>query len=94
MLSDAQKYLHLKGDEESIIVFVCMDVEAIETPPNPISEVGISILDMKNVQGIPPGPGGSSWWRFIDSHHLRVEEYSGLRNYRFVIGCPNDFDFG
>ncbi|KAK5990008.1 Good for full DBP5 activity 2-like protein [Cladobotryum mycophilum] len=94
MLDEAQRFLHLKGDYERDVVLICMDVEAIERPPNPISEVGIAILDTKRIRGIPAGPSGKDWWRFIESHHLRTKEYSGLVNNIYVRGCPADFDFG
>lgn len=101
MLDETQALLGLKegqiikgGRNGEDVVFVCVDVEAIERPPNPVSEVGIAILDRKNIQNVPRGPCGRDWWPLIKAHHLRTKEYSGLVNHQFVIGCPDAFDFG
>ncbi|UKZ52003.1 hypothetical protein TrVGV298_005770 [Trichoderma virens] len=96
MLHETQEYLHLvpANSVAADVVFICMDVEAIEMPPNPISEVGIAILDVKDLDGVQSGPGGHNWWQFIKAYHLRTKEYAGLVNHRFVHGCPNYFDFG
>ncbi|KAL7950406.1 hypothetical protein V8C42DRAFT_306387 [Trichoderma barbatum] len=96
MLHETQEYLHLipgitNGPD---VVFLCMDVEAIEMPPNPVSEIGIAILDVKDLDGVQSGPGGQNWWQFIKAYHLRTKEYAGLVNHRFVHGCPSYFDFG
>ncbi|KAH7170293.1 hypothetical protein EDB81DRAFT_774995 [Dactylonectria macrodidyma] len=95
MLRDAQEYLGLRGVMSTQnVVFICVDVEAIERPPNPISEIGLAILDTNDICNIAPGPGGQNWWTSINCHHLRVWEYSGLRNSQYVHGCPDSFDFG
>ncbi|PTB64273.1 hypothetical protein BBK36DRAFT_1124307 [Trichoderma citrinoviride] len=95
MLHNAQEYLHLAGKGNGAdVVLVCMDVEAIEMPPNPISEIGVAVLDVKDLDGVEPGPGGQNWWQLIQAHHLRTKEYAGLVNRRFVRGCPDSFDFG
>ncbi|KAI5465547.1 hypothetical protein BGZ63DRAFT_437148 [Mariannaea sp. PMI_226] len=95
MLLQAQTYLGLKGTSQlQDMIFVCVDVEAIERPPNPVSEIGFAILDTKDVLHTRPGLCGENWRTVIKCHHLRVWEYSGLRNSRFVQGCPDAFDFG
>lgn len=97
MLHETQDFLHLRGKNTRAgpgVVFVCMDVEAIEMAPNPISEIGIAILDVRDLKGVQPGPSGQNWWQFIKAYHLRTQEYSGLVNHRFVRGCPSQFDFG
>ncbi|KAM0346458.1 hypothetical protein ACHAPU_005523 [Fusarium lateritium] len=95
MLRNTLSYLGLLGDPDGHdVVFVCVDVEAIERPPNPISEIGFAILDTRDIRGVDPGAVGRGWWPKIQAHHLRVYEYAGLRNYRFVHGCPDAFDFG
>ncbi|KAG8665655.1 hypothetical protein FPOAC2_10733 [Fusarium poae] len=95
MLRNTLGYLGLAGDPDGHdIVFICVDVEAIERRPNPISEVGISILDTRDIKGVHPKDVGRGWWPMVKTHHLRVREYAGLRNYQFVKGCPDKFDFG
>lgn len=92
-LKQAQEFLGLNGEEREI-VFVCIDFEALEVGSHPVSESGICILDTSQVAVGNPGRGGEQWWPAIEAHHLRTSEYRGLRNYRFVQGCPDNFDFG
>ncbi|OAA73937.1 hypothetical protein ISF_00838 [Cordyceps fumosorosea ARSEF 2679] len=92
-------YLGLKdGVVEEVppsnVVLFCVDVEAIEVPPGPVSEIGIAILDMRSVGEQSPGNRGRDWWPLIEGHHLRIKEYKSLTNYRYVRGCPEDFQFG
>ena len=101
MLEETQDLLRLRegkvarnGNYWQDVVFVCIDVEAIELTPNPISEVGIAILDSKDIRNVRQGPCGSDWWKYFKCHHLRIKEYSGLINYRYIQGCPDHFDFG
>ncbi|OAA38892.1 QDE-2-interacting protein [Metarhizium rileyi] len=97
MLSQTQLYLGLQGTSmppAKPVVFLCVDIEAIEVAPNPVSEIGIAVLDTEHLRGIVAGPSGRNWWEFIEARHMRVKEYAGLVNYRFVQGCPNNFNFG
>nr|RBR01448.1 hypothetical protein FVER53263_05385 [Fusarium verticillioides] len=95
MLRNTQRCLGLLGDPDGYdVVFICVDVEAIERKPNPVSEIGIAILDTRDTEGVDPKIVGRGWWPLIKTHHLRVYEFAGLRNYQFVKGCPDDFDFG
>ncbi len=92
-LKDAKSLLGLDG-AEARAVLVSIEVEALETQPGCVSEVGIAMFDTGKVRRVVAGPDGSAWWPFIEAHHLRVKEYSGLVNYRYVQGCPDHFDFG
>ncbi|KAK7428566.1 hypothetical protein QQZ08_005004 [Neonectria magnoliae] len=95
MLLDTQEYLCLRSSSVDLdVVFICVDVEAIERSPNPISEIGFAILDTRDIRSVAPGPCGENWRTSIKCHHLRVWEYAGLRNFQFVHGCPDLFDFG
>lgn len=82
------------GNNGRDAVFISIDVEAIELPPNPVSEVGIAILDSRDIRHVPRGPCGTEWWKYFKCFHLRTREYSGLVNHRFIQGCPDAFDFG
>ena len=95
MLLDAQRMLGIKTSLVPLdVVFVCIDAEALERKPNPVSEVGIAILDTRDLKGVKGGPAGRDWWSLIKAYHLRIKEYSGLRNFQFVQGCPDQFSFG
>lgn len=96
MLTQSQSHLSLGTPENcgEHAVFISIDIEAIEVPPHPISEVGIAILDTADIEGTSAGPGGCDWWCYVKAHHIRTKEYSGLVNYRYVQGCPDAFNFG
>ncbi|KAK0389106.1 hypothetical protein NLU13_2681 [Sarocladium strictum] len=95
MLLDTQRMLGLRtAVVPRDVVFICIDVEALEREPYPISEIGIAVLDTRDLKDKDPGPAGRDWWPLIKAFHLRVKEYSGLRNFRFVQGCPTKFSFG
>ncbi|KAI9703587.1 MAG: hypothetical protein M1836_007357 [Candelina mexicana] len=79
--------------EESII-FISVDVEAYERDHNLITEVGISTLDTRDLQDLPPGVDGKDWMAKIRARHFRVQEYSHLHNKDFVDGCGDRFEFG
>lgn len=59
-----------------------------------VTEVGIAVLDTKDIDGIPPGDNGANWFQLIKAYHLRVDEYKGIVNSEFVQGCPHAFNFG
>lgn len=95
MLAEVQWLLGLKGWQGvPQMVFVSIDVEALERPPNPVSEIGITIIDARDMAKVPPGDIGQGWWEMFKCYHLRTSEYSGVRNYEFVQGCPDNFEFG
>lgn len=93
-LKEAQQMLGI-GHRKSDAVLVCVDVEWLETQPHPISEIGLAILDTRKLDFSDTlMESHNSWWKLIDAYHLRTYEYSGLRNYRYVAGCPDKFEFG
>lgn len=94
MMRQTQAHLGIRDGSGADVVFVCMDVEAIEVAPHPISEVGIAIQDTSTIRGVAPGPTGSAWWQSIEAYHFRTREYAALVNWRHVQGCPGSFDFG
>jgi hypothetical protein len=79
---------------ESDIVIIAIDVEAYERAQNIITEVGVSTLDTRDLQGTAPGKNGENWQKFVRARHFRVEEHRSFENREFVAGCPDNFDFG
>ncbi|CAD0086595.1 unnamed protein product [Aureobasidium vineae] len=75
-------------------VFVCVDLEAYEFSQEKITEVGVSVLDSRNVKGTDPGPDGMEWLSKINTRHIIIKEHKRLVNKRFVHGCPDKFNFG
>lgn len=75
-------------------VFLCVDLEAWEMDQSKVTEVGVSILDTRNLVGTDPGHNGSNWFRSIRTRHIIIQEHKRYVNGRFVHGCPDKFNFG
>jgi hypothetical protein len=82
------------GEQYQSVIFLSIDLEVSETYHDQILEVGISALDTARIGGTPLGEGGKNLFSLMHHHHLRVTEYSYMRNHRFVKGCPENFNFG
>jgi hypothetical protein len=74
-------------------IFISVDVEWMEDY-GVLTEVGISTLDMYNLQDVVPGDFGHMWLSKIQSRHLRVEEHRHYVNTKYLQGCPGNFDYG
>ena len=59
-----------------------------------MTEIGVATLDTRDLQGIAPGENGFNWHACIRARHFRIGEYTYLRNHKFIIGCPERFNFG
>ncbi|KAF3059706.1 hypothetical protein GL218_04581 [Daldinia childiae] len=79
---------------EGSIRFVSIDIEAWEHSMNVITEVGLAILDTQDTITVPPGRGGYGWFPLIKSQHFIIEEHKDKINYRYIQGCPGQFNFG
>lgn len=80
--------------EDKVPILLAVDCEAHENPPNPITEIGIAVLDPMNFIPTSPNPEAKSWHPHIRARHFRTVEYSHLINHRFCTGNPSDFKFG
>lgn len=76
------------------VVFVAIDCEWMERSRETLTEVGLSILDTRDLANLSPGDYGVNWKKKIQSHHLRVSEYQYHVNNEFCEGCPDKFDWG
>jgi hypothetical protein len=74
-------------------IFISLDTEWMEGC-GLLTEVGISILDTRKLQGVVPGDFGHMWLSQIRSRHLRIYEYRHHVNMKYQEGCPNDFHHG
>ena len=81
-------------EQEGSVVFICVDVEAYERPPHPITEIGIASLDTRNIASVAPGLGGVNWTKLVRARHFRINEHKHLQNSDFVSGCADRFEFG
>jgi len=79
---------------ESDVIIISIDVEAYERAQGIITEVGVSTLDTRDLQGTAPGTNGQNWQQFVRARHFRITEYKSYVNKDFVAGCPDNFDYG
>lgn len=79
---------------EMDVVIISIDIEAYERAQGIITEVGVSTLDTRDLQGTAPGKNGENWQQFVRARHFRVLEHKGYENKDFVAGCADEFQFG
>ncbi len=79
---------------ENSVLFVAIDIEAWEMDQNMVTEVGIAMLDTKDIHHVAPGDGGKNWFEHIRARHIRVRENTWAVNNRYVRGCADYFNFG
>ncbi|KAJ5616195.1 hypothetical protein N7537_001309 [Penicillium hordei] len=77
-------------------IFISIDLEWMDRygAMGSLTEVGISTLDMLDLDGVAPGDYGEKWLKLIRSRHLRVKEYRNWVNNTHTSGCPGSFRFG
>ncbi|KAL6713438.1 hypothetical protein ACLMJK_008903 [Lecanora helva] len=74
------------------VIFVSVDVEAYEKSRNIITEIGVSTLDTRDLENVPPGEGGQEWMKKIRARHFRIAEHGFYRNTEYVTGCADNFE--
>ncbi|KAF2764236.1 hypothetical protein EJ03DRAFT_355936 [Teratosphaeria nubilosa] len=74
-------------------VFISIDCEAFEHDQSKITEVGVAVLDCRDVSGLDPH-GRQQWLNKMKYAHFRPVEYWNLVNKRFIKGCAESFNFG
>ncbi|KAK5940303.1 hypothetical protein PMZ80_007723 [Knufia obscura] len=79
---------------EDQTVVVAIDVESWEMDHNIITEIGVSTLDTAALVDVAPGKQGEEWVRKIRSRHFRIKGREALRNFKYVHGNPDMFQFG
>lgn len=79
---------------EMDVIIISIDIEAYERAQGIITEVGVSTLDTRDLQGTAPGRNGQNWQQFVRARHFRVLEHKGYVNKDFVAGCPDQFRYG
>ncbi|KKY35912.1 putative qde-2-interacting protein [Diaporthe ampelina] len=81
-------------EQDGHVVFVCFDIETYEKNPGLVTELGFAILDTQKLIDVPPGAGARDWFELIQGRHIRIKEYSYIKNTEYVEGCPENFLFG
>lgn len=75
------------------VVFLCVKVEFEEREPYKMTQVGVGLLDMKNTEGVMPGPYGIHWRPFVAAFHYRVDDDGDWLGVNWD-GNEDKFDFG
>ncbi|KAJ8610792.1 hypothetical protein MRB53_038343 [Persea americana] len=83
-----------QSSESSDIVFVCVDCEAFEFDQSKVTEVGVAVLDTRDLHGVEAPFDRSIVFAKVLSAHYRILEYANLVNKKYVRGCPGSFGFG
>ncbi|KAF1349874.1 hypothetical protein BDV97DRAFT_352635 [Delphinella strobiligena] len=76
------------------VVLLAIDCEAFELAQKKITEIGVSVLDTRDLTGIEPDADAAKWLAQIKTRHFRIKEYQKLVNKRYIKGCPDKFNFG
>ncbi|TKA26874.1 hypothetical protein B0A50_04320 [Salinomyces thailandicus] len=76
------------------VVFICIDCEAFEHSQSQITEIGVAVLDTRDLTGLSGSDEMVTWFAKMKYAHYRPVEYSHLRNNNFIKGCPEQFNFG
>lgn len=63
-------------------------------PLDQVTELGVAVLDTKEIAGMDPGLHGEQWVEKISYAHFRPVEYANVVNRRFVKGAESLFAFG
>ena len=71
-------------------VLICIDCEAYEFNQDKVTEIGVAVLDTKNIKSKPT----SEFMSELKYTHYRIRDHSRLLNRRFVKGCEENFNFG
>jgi hypothetical protein len=94
MSSNVLHMFDSRRQEKPNVVFICIDCEAYEHDQAKVTEIGVAVLDMRDLWNIEPSRLSEEGPGFIKSAHYRPVEFSRLVNKRFVHGCPKAFGFG
>lgn len=76
------------------VIFVCIDCEAYEHHQPYVTELGVAVLDTRDIAGVLPGENGEGWIAKMRYAHFRPVEYAMKVNRRFVQGAEDRFAFG
>lgn len=79
---------------DSDTIFISVDIESWERSHNTITEIGVAILDTRDIKHVAPGHRGNKWFEHIRAKHFRIKEHANYVNTDFVHGCPDKFEFG
>lgn len=75
-------------------VLICIDCEAFERDQRKVTELGVAVLDTRDLRGVTSGENGEEWVAKMKYAHFRPAEYARLVNRKFVKGCEDRFAFG
>ena len=77
-------------------MFIALDTEKFEKDHGPdprMTEVGVSVMDTRDLHGLSTDDNAKAWRNMIKTRHFRIEENKRLRNTLFCPGDPEAFHF-
>ncbi|KAI1469361.1 uncharacterized protein F4812DRAFT_326799 [Daldinia caldariorum] len=94
MTTDSEVDTPTPSKAEDSVRFIAVDVEVWELSPLAVTEVGLAVLDTRDIADTLSGADGHGWFPLIKSYHFIIEENKHMVNHRFVNGRPMSFNFG
>lgn len=82
----------IAGIDDCIIV--SLDFEAWVCPPRPVTKLGVSCLDTRDIDISDADLTIDKVLGKIRTKHYRIVEHLGRVNKKYLQGCPADFRFG
>lgn len=65
-----------------------------------VSEVGLSLLDTREIKSTPPGANGAGWVQHMRCYHYRIRDWDSPSNrpwfkdrHGYPLWCPTNFEF-
>ena len=74
------------------VVFLAVDVEVNEKNQTQVTEIGVAVLDTRELHGFAPGELGIEWQAKVRARHFWVDEYAHIINQTYIQGRPRDFE--
>lgn len=71
-----------------------IDVETEKKTYEMIIEVGVLVLDPRDLNCLPLENNAAAWWEKISTRHFWIKETAWWIDRIWVSGCPRNFDFG
>ncbi|KAF2491825.1 hypothetical protein BU16DRAFT_432217, partial [Lophium mytilinum] len=73
------------------IMINAIDLEWHDRERGELTEIGIAVLDSRDIKNVEPGTNGENWMKQVWYYHLRIKEAGHLQ---FSKGNPEKFQWG
>ncbi|KAF2810842.1 uncharacterized protein BDZ99DRAFT_386492 [Mytilinidion resinicola] len=89
--SQADALRYAIQSESSDFIINSIDVEWHTKMPREMIEIGLAVLDSRDIRGIEPGWNAENWMRKVYFYHFRIKEHGHLPN---TFAHSEGFDWG